>query len=65
MSPFDIIVIAAVSVAFVAVVGVAIYKKVTHKGGGCDCGCEGCPHACNCHGQKGNKKPAPKDGGDK
>lgn len=56
MSPFDIVIIVAVSVAFVAVVGVLIYKKVKRKGGGCDCGCEGCPHACNCHPAKDGKK---------
>ena len=52
MSPFDIIIIVAVSVAFLAVVGVIIYKKVTRKGGGCGCGCEGCPHSCNCGANK-------------
>lgn len=46
MSACDIIVIAVISVAFLAVVGVIIYKKVTHKGGCCDCG--SCPHACHC-----------------
>ena len=57
MSPFDIVVIVAVSVAFLAVVGVLIYKKVTHKGGGCSCGCDGCPHSCHCHeGKKENKQ---------
>lgn len=55
MSPFDIIIIIAVSVAFLAVVGVIAYKKITHKGGGCGCGCEGCPHACNCGGNKKDK----------
>jgi hypothetical protein len=52
MSAFDIIVIIAVSVAFVAVVGTVIYKKVTHKGGGCDCGCSGCPHCNSCQSKK-------------
>ena len=48
MGAFDIIIICLVVVAFVAVVGVIIYKKVTKKGGGCGCGCDGCPHACHC-----------------
>jgi hypothetical protein len=52
MSAFDIIVIIAVSVAFVAVVGTVIYKKVKHKGGGCDCGCSGCPHCNSCQSKK-------------
>ena len=56
MGACDIIVIVAVSVAFLAVVGVIIYKKVTHKGGGCGCGCEGCPHACHCKGETEKKK---------
>lgn len=56
MSPFDIIVIVAISVAFLAVVGVIIYKKATHKGGGCGCGCEGCPHACHCGNGKKKEK---------
>ncbi|MDE6850641.1 MAG: FeoB-associated Cys-rich membrane protein [Clostridia bacterium] len=56
MGAFDIIVIVAVSVAFLAVVGVIIYKKVTKKGGGCGCGCEGCPHACNCGDAKQGKE---------
>lgn len=50
MGPFDIAITVAVAVAFFAVVGVLIYKKVTHKGGGCGCGCDGCPHACHCKG---------------
>ena len=55
MGAFDIIVICLVAVAFVSVVGVIIYKKVTHKGGGCGCGCDGCPHACHCKDDKDNK----------
>lgn len=56
MGPFDIVVICLVSIAFLAVVGMIIYKKVTKKGGGCDCGCEGCPHACHCKTAKKDKK---------
>ncbi len=51
MGAFDIVAIVLVSVAFAAAVGVIIYKKIKHKGG-CDCGCEGCPHACNCHAKR-------------
>lgn len=47
MSPVDIVIVCVVAVAFVAAMGVIIYKKVKHKGG-CDCGCDCCPHACNC-----------------
>jgi hypothetical protein len=56
MSVFDIIVIVAVSVAFVAVVGTIIYRKVKGKSSGCDCGCQGCPHCSACH-------PSPKSKG--
>ena len=56
MSPFDICIIVAFSVAFAAVVGVIIYKKLTHKGGGCGCGCEGCPHANKCRGETAEEK---------
>lgn len=54
MGACDIIVIVAVSVAFLAAIGFIIFKKVRHKGGGCGCGCEGCPHACHRKGE--NKK---------
>ncbi len=54
MSPFDIVIIVLVSIAFVGVVGYLIWRKAKGKGG-CDCGCEGCPHACNCH-KNGEKK---------
>lgn len=50
MSPFDIAVIVVVGVAFAAVVGTIVYKKVKHKGGGgCGCGCEGCSLYGQCH----------------
>lgn len=51
---FDILVIVVVSVAVLAVIGVAIYKKANGKGG-CDCGCEGCPHNCACKNKKQGK----------
>lgn len=47
MGAFDIIAIVLVSVAFVAAVGVIIYKKIKHKGG-CDCGCGHCAYSCKC-----------------
>ena len=47
MTPWEIAIIVVVAVAFAAAVGVIIYRKVKHKGG-CDCGCEGCSHACHC-----------------
>lgn len=48
MGTFDIIVIAIICVAVLAVIGTVIYKKIKHKGGGCGCGCgcEGCS-SCN------------------
>ncbi|MGN0804799.1 MAG: FeoB-associated Cys-rich membrane protein [Candidatus Coproplasma sp.] len=51
MKPLDIAIICVVGVAFLASVGVIIYKKVTKKGG-CDCGCDCCPHSCNCKNKK-------------
>jgi len=48
MNAIDIVVIAVVSVAFVAAVGWLIYKKIKGKGSGCGCGCEGCPHCNSC-----------------
>ncbi|MGN1373521.1 MAG: FeoB-associated Cys-rich membrane protein [Candidatus Coproplasma sp.] len=47
MTPLDIVIICIVAVAFIAALGVIIYKKVKHKGG-CDCGCDCCPHSCSC-----------------
>lgn len=62
MSAFDIVVIVVISVAVVAVIGTAIYKKVKGKGGGCDgCGgnCMGC--SCNCqHSAAPQDKPEDK-----
>ncbi|MGN1103506.1 MAG: FeoB-associated Cys-rich membrane protein [Candidatus Coproplasma sp.] len=55
MTPLDIVIICVVAVAFVAVMGVIIYKKVNHKGG-CDCGCSNCPHCYNCKQQNKNKE---------
>ena len=47
MGAFDIVVIVLVAVAFAGVVGYLIWRKAKGKGG-CDCGCSGCSHACNC-----------------
>lgn len=55
MSPLDIVIVCVVGVAFVAALGVIIYKKVTHKGG-CDCGCDCCPHGCSCKNKKTDNK---------
>lgn len=43
---FDIVAIVLISAAVLGVIGRIIYKKVTHKGGGCcDC-CDGCCAHC-------------------
>lgn len=55
LSTTDIVIIVAVAAAFAAAVGVIIYRKIKHKGG-CDCGCSGCPNACNCRSGKEEKK---------
>lgn len=48
MGPIDIAVIVVVGVAFAAVIGTMIYKKIKGKSSGCACGCEGCPHCGGC-----------------
>ena len=55
MGPFDIVVIVLASVAFLGAVGYLIWRKAKGKGG-CDCGCSGCPHACNCGKQEDGKE---------
>lgn len=50
MNAVEIAIIVVVSVAFVAAVAAIIIRKVKHKGG-CDCGCEGCPHCGVCNGK--------------
>ena len=48
MGAVDIVIICVVSAAFLAAVGVIIYRKIKHKGG-CDCGCGDEPaHECGC-----------------
>ncbi|MDE7380150.1 MAG: FeoB-associated Cys-rich membrane protein [Clostridia bacterium] len=54
MGALEIAIIVIVAAGFAAAVGYIIYRKVKHKGG-CDCGCEGCPHSCNCGGEKKQK----------
>ncbi len=56
MGPIDIIIIAAVSAAVLAIVGIGIWKKVTGRSSGCGCGCDGCPHAKSCASAKEEKK---------
>ena len=53
MGPLEIVIVIAVGAAFLAALGVIIYKKVKHKGSGCDCGCSGCSA---CRQNKGGKK---------
>lgn len=47
MNAFDIAVVVFISVAFVAVVAYMIWRKAKGKGG-CDCGCDACPHCSHC-----------------
>lgn len=59
MNTIDIAVIVIVGVAFIAVMGYLIYRKVKGKGGCCDCGCScslcnACPH-CNTRENKEEK----------
>ena len=51
MGACDIIVLVVISVSIVGVFGWLIYRKIKHKGGCCDCGCDGCT-ACD----KGKKQ---------
>ena len=51
MTAVDIAVIVVLGVAFLAAVGFIIYRKVKGKGG-CDCGCNTCPHCDKCKGDK-------------
>ena len=53
MGPLEIVIVIAVGAAFLAALGVIIYKKVKHKGSGCGCGCSSCS-ACSQH--KGENK---------
>ncbi len=52
MKPIDYILVAAI-VLIVAVIAVYIVrKKIKGEKIGCDCGCQSCPHADACQGQK-------------
>lgn len=42
MNGFDIAVLITVCVAFAAVVGVIVYRKIKRKSGGCGCDCASC-----------------------
>ncbi|MDE5943843.1 MAG: FeoB-associated Cys-rich membrane protein [Clostridia bacterium] len=48
MNGWDIAILIVVCLAVAAVVGWLIYRKVKHKGGGCDCGCGGCTACDKC-----------------
>ncbi len=55
MGPFDIAVIVIISVAFCAVAGCAVWRKVKRKGG-CDCSsCGCCPGCAACKKRDGQK----------
>ena len=51
MNAVDIAVIVIVSVAVLGVIGYIIYRKLKHKGIGCDCGCSSCSGCTACAGQ--------------
>lgn len=46
MGVTEIIIIVVCSVAVVAVIGTAIYKKIKGVPTDCGCGCANCPHSC-------------------
>ena len=48
MNPVDIAVIVIVSVAVLGVISWFIYRKIKHKGIGCDCGCSSCSGCTAC-----------------
>ena len=55
MGAVEIAIVTVVGVAFLAAVGVIIYRKVKHKGGCCDCGCSSCPSCSACSQKKTGK----------
>lgn len=55
------IAVIVVAVIFVCSLAYLIYKKVTGKGGGCDCGCDCCPHCSHCGTQKDAAAKEPSD----
>ena len=46
MGVCDIIVLILISAAVAGVTGYMIYRKIKHRGGCCNCGCDGCT-ACD------------------
>ncbi len=54
MGALEIVLIVGCALVVAGVVGAAIWRKVTGKKGGCDCGCSGCPHAGACHTSRKN-----------
>lgn len=55
MGAFDIIVIVVVALAFLAVVGSELYKKVTGKQNGCGYDCSQCSGHCKNRTPKNSK----------
>ena len=48
MGALDIVLLILLGAAVCGVVARAIWRKVRHKGGCCDCsGCKDCPHNCS------------------
>ena len=64
MTPADIVIIVLASLAVVAVVGRALWKRKKGQGG-CGCGCNGCPHAGKCHTQEKTQEETPSSGAQK
>ena len=53
MKPIDIIVICIVALIVLCAIAYIIMEK--KRGGGCGCGCNGCPHAGACHSNAAQK----------
>ncbi|MCI9668021.1 MAG: FeoB-associated Cys-rich membrane protein [Angelakisella sp.] len=51
MNLSTVLIALVVLAVFVAIVASGIRKR--KRGGGCSCGCSGCPSARVCHGEKG------------
>lgn len=56
MNGVDIAVIVIVGIAVLGVVGWLIYRKIKHKGGGCDCGCGSCNGCTLCNKSREDKQ---------
>ena len=50
----DILIVAVVAILF----GVAVYRTVRRRRGGCGCGCNGCPYHGSC--EKGSPQDSSK-----